>query len=478
MRLQADGFLKLYHNLGRWGNIIILSLLIASGIVNRVYTSVNYLYADYIIEIIIIIAVIYFVYRIYKQSSFEFSNQKLIKFILLIGLVFRIVLAVHDFYDRPVQESDYAKHETLGQRLATEGEFYDFTGVELRNFRQPGLPAIFAIGLLIYNHPVVYTIVMILFSFGVLIAGYFLFRDLNNFAALISFLYLAISPNMLFMASNSNTQLSFFFFLILLFICLKNYTGKFYQLLLIGAILAAELYIRFNFLLVFILIPFLYEKHRDKSLSYFAGRLGFVYLICLILYFPWIYRNYQIYGMLRFMPTSGLGFYSSNVTKDFTNMGGYNGVPDSVLRKYSNLPEVEFDNALRNEAIEFVKNNPELYVKGLPFKLIKYSDRQDWTISYFFKFEEFESKDVLNSMFLSIENYFFWVVLFLSFVCLIKIKNYPALSVYIFWAYLSYSMLLIPLSETRSRYNFPYILFPIIAVALSGRRERLSLKSD
>ena len=118
---------------------------------------------------------------------------------------------------------------------------------------------------------------MILFSFGVLIAGYYLFRDLKNIAALFAFLYLSISPNMLFMASNSNTQLSFFFFIILLFIVLKNYMGKFYQLLLIGALLAAEMYIRFNFLMILILIPFLYEKHRDQSISFFISRLGYAY---------------------------------------------------------------------------------------------------------------------------------------------------------------------------------------------------------
>ncbi|MEZ4692282.1 MAG: hypothetical protein R3A12_19830 [Ignavibacteria bacterium] len=68
------------------------------------------------------------------------------------------------------------------------------------------------------------------------------------------------------MASNSNTQLSFFFFIILLFIVLKNYTGKFYQLVLIGILLTAEMYVRFNFLMILILVPFLIEKHKDENL--------------------------------------------------------------------------------------------------------------------------------------------------------------------------------------------------------------------
>jgi len=466
--------LKLYDSLGRWGNIILLGLLIMSALMNRIFQAVKYPGFDYIIEVFLIGSAVYLVYRIYKNNVFEFTREKIFKTLLIAGIVLRIILAVHDFIDRPVQDSDYDKHERLGQRLATEGEFYDFAGVELRNFRQPGLPAMFAAGLLIYNHPVIYAIIMILFSFGVLIAGFFLFKDLKNIAALFAFIYLSVSPNMLFMASNSNTQLSFFFFLILLFIALKNYSGKFYQLIIIGAILAAEMYIRFNFLMIFILIPFILEKHSAKDLSFGFGKLGIIYLSCLLFYFPWIYRNYNIYGTIRFMPTTGLGLYSSNVTNDPKRVGDYNGVPDSIFSKYSDLSEVEFDKALQKETMDFVKRNPDVYVKALPYKLIKYSGRQDWTISYFFQFTSYENKELLEVFFQSIENFFIWIVLLYPVVFLLRNKKLTPLSVYILWAYLSYTLVLIPFSETRSRYNFPYILFPLFAVALIERRNESS----
>ena len=469
-------FLKLYDSLGRYGNIILLGLLIITAFQNRLFMAIKYKGIDYIIEILFIGLAAYLVYRIYKNNFFEFTKGKIFKTLLIAGIVFRIVFAVHDFIDRPVQDSDYGKHERLGHRLATEGEFYDFSGVELRNFRQPGLPAMFAMGLLIYNHPVTYAIIMILFSFGVLIAGFFLFKDLKNIAALFAFFYVSVSPNMLFMASNSNTQLSFFFFLILLFLALKNYSGKFYQLIIIGAILAAEMYIRFNFLMIFILIPFILEKHSAKNLSLGFGKLGIIYMSCLLFYFPWIYRNYNIYGTLRLMPTSGLGLYSSNVTKDPKRVGDYNGIPDSVIQKYSNLSEVEFDKALQKETMDFVINNPEVYIKGLPYKLTKYSGRQDWTIGYFFQFTKYPNKELFEDFFQSIENFFIWVVLLYPFIFLLKNKNLTPLSVYILWAYLSYTLVLIPISETRSRYNFPYILFPLISVALLERRNENSSK--
>jgi len=462
--------LDLYAKTGRAGNIVLLILLILSGVANRLFMAVKHRFPDYIIEIILIAAAGYLVYRIFDKNLFTIKRQSVYKGLMITGIVLRLIFAAHDMVNRPVQDSDYEKHERLGQRMAIEGEFYDFTGVELRNFRQPGLPGIFAVGLLIYNHPLTYAVIMILFSIGVLIAGYYLFKEFTGIAALISFAYIAISPNLLFMASSSNTQLSFFFFLLLLFILLKNYTGKTYQLILIGAILAAEMYIRFNFIMPALLIPFMLEKHEGKNLSYIAGRVAIALGTLLLLYSPWIYRNYLIYGQIRLMPTTGLGLYSSNVTTDYTKSGGFNGVPDSLLLKYKGMTEMELDNEFKERTKKFLLDNPDIYFKGLPFRMMKYSGRQDWTISYFFEFTKYPNARILEAFFQTVENFLFWIVLFFPLLWIWKNKNYQPISVFIFWSYLAYSLMLLPVTETRSRYNFPYILFPIFAVALSEKR--------
>ncbi len=462
--------LDLYAKTGRTGNLVLLILLILSGIANRLYMAAKHRFPDYIIEIVLIAAAGYLVYRIFDKNLLTIKRQSVYKGFLVTGIILRLIFAAHDMYNRPVQDSDYEKHERLGQRMAIEGEFYDFTGVELRNFRQPGLPGIFAVGLLIYNHPLTYAVIMILFSIGVLISGYYLFREFTGIAALISFVYIAISPNLLFMASSSNTQLSFFFFLLLLFIMLKNYTGKTYQLILIGAILAAEMYIRFNFIMPALLIPFMLEKHEGKNFSYIAGRLAIALGTLLILYSPWIYRNYLIYGQIRLMPTTGLGLYSSNVTTDYTKSGGFNGVPDSLLIKYKGLTEIELDNEFKERTKKFLLDNPDIYFKGLPFRMMKYSGRQDWTISYFFEFTKYPNARILEAFFQTVENFLFWIVLFFPLFWIRKNKNYPPISVFIFWSYLAYSLMLLPVTETRSRYNFPYMLFPLFAVALSEKR--------
>lgn len=459
-----------YNSAGRAGNIILLLLLILSALFNRLYMSAFHGSPEYIAELFIIVIAVLLVKKIFNSGGLVLDCRKIYRNLLIAGIVLRIILAVHDIYNRPVQDSDYEKHEKLGMRMATEGEFYDFAGVELRNFRQPGLPAVFAAGLLIYNHPVTFAAVMIFFSFGVLISGYFLFRNLKNVSALISFAYLCISPNMIFMASNSNTQLSFFFCIILLFILLKNYSGKTYQLIMIGLILAAEMYIRFNFLLILILIPFLIEKHQDRKISFALGKAGLIYLCFLIFYFPWVYRNYNIYGTLRLMPTSGLGLYSSNVTSDPRRLGDYNGVPDSVMKKYSNLTEMEFDEALKQETFNYVKNHPGIYFKGLPYKMIKYSGWQDWTISYFFQYTKYPNARLIEGFFQTIENFFFWIILLYPLVFLMRNKKLSPLSQYILFAYLIYSLILFPISETRARYNFPYILFPMFAVSFADRK--------
>ncbi len=170
------------------------------------------------------------------------------------------------------------------------------------------------------------------------------------------------------------------------------------------------MYIRFNFLMIFILIPFIIEKHKDQNIGNAFAKLGLIYLTFIVLYFPWVYRNYEIYGTIRLMPTTGPGFYSSNVTKDYTKIGGYNGVPDSVLNKYSNLSEIEFDNALKSDAVNFIKNNPDIYVKGIPFRLIKYSDRQNWTIDYFFSRTKYSNSPIGEFIFQAIENFFIWII--------------------------------------------------------------------
>lgn len=463
--------LELYNRVGRTGNIILLVLLILSGLVNRLFMAVRHQFADYVVEIFLIAAAAYIVKRMFDRNLLTVKKQSVFKGLLITGLVLRLLFAAHDMFNRPVQDSDYEKHERLGMRMALEGEFYDFTGVELRNFRQPGLPAVFAVGILIWNHPLTFALVMILFSFGVLIAGYYLFRDYNGIAALIAFAYLSISPNLLFMASSSNTQLSFFFFILLLLILLKNYTGKFYQLVLIGGVLAAEMYIRFNFIMPALLIPFFLEKHEGESPAAVFGKIAAVLGALLIFYSPWIIRNYYTYGMIRLMPTSGLGLYSSNVTKDYTKAGGFNGVPDSLLALYKDATEVELDEAFKERTRKFLMDNPDVYAKGLPFRLMKYSGRQDWTINYFFEFTKYPNARILESFFQSVENFFFWIILFFPLVYLRKNRKLPPVSVFLLWSYLAYSIILLPVTETRSRYNFPYILFPLIAVALVQKKE-------
>ncbi|MFZ1320765.1 MAG: hypothetical protein WAT71_04340 [Ignavibacteria bacterium] len=465
-----DKLLRIYNSTGRIGNIILLALLILSGIANRMFMTVKYREIDYIIETVLIVFTLILVRKLFFRSSqvFEKRKIKLFRIILYTGIAFRILFAGHDMINRPVQDSDYEKHEKLGKRLLEEGEFYDFAGVELRNFRQPGLPLIFAAGLKIYNAPVTFSIIMILFSFGVLVGGYYLFRDLNNIASVLAFVYLSISPNMLFMASNSNTQLSFFFFVIILFIILKNFNGKTYQLLIIGALLAAEMYVRFNFIMIFLLIPYFIEFYKDKKLSFAVGKYAIVFAGFLLLYSPWIIRNYMTYGTIRLMPTTGLGLYSTNMTNDPKKVGDYNGVPDSVLKKYNMLSEIEFDEALKKETFDFVKKNPDVIIKGMPFKMMKYSGRQDWTISYFFQYTEYDNDPLMEGLFQSIENFLIWLILFYSIFYLWKYKNLGPLSIYILWSYLIYTMVLMPVTETRSRYNFPYILFPVIAISLSS----------
>ena len=57
--------LDLYNKTGRAGNIILLVLLVISGIANRMFMAVKHRFPDYIIEIVLIIAAGYLIFRIF-----------------------------------------------------------------------------------------------------------------------------------------------------------------------------------------------------------------------------------------------------------------------------------------------------------------------------------------------------------------------------------------------------------------------------
>jgi 4-amino-4-deoxy-L-arabinose transferase-like glycosyltransferase len=202
----------------------------------------------------------------------------------------------HDTNDRPLPDSDYAKYEKLGERLAFEHRYYDSTlatGLELRAYRPPGLPFMMAMSYLVIGRDKAPLVLTTMLGFGVLVASYFLLKPANTVLAAILFGYIAISPNVLFMASISNTQLPFFLIFLLLFLALQRYEGKLWQCVLIGCLLAAGALTRLNmFLVVPFLLLFLWEKHQGAMITA-ASRFAIMVLVMASVIGPWTYRNYR-----------------------------------------------------------------------------------------------------------------------------------------------------------------------------------------
>ena len=132
------------------------------------------------------------------------------------------------------RDSDYEKHEKLGQRMATEGEFW-FCRCRITKFQTARITSKFAAGLLTYNHPVTYAVIMILFSFRCSDIRLFSF-EIRKILFHYFLLLICISPEHAFHGFWIQT-LSFPLFSDTVFIMLKNYSGKLYQIILIGLFL-------------------------------------------------------------------------------------------------------------------------------------------------------------------------------------------------------------------------------------------------
>ena len=99
---------------------------------------------------------------------------------------------------------------------------------------------------------------------------------------------------------------------------------------------------------------------------------AFCYVGLFIVVAPWTYRNYVVFNSFIFVNSNG-GFnlflgHSPHVTTQF----GLPRVPDEILNSYGQnaaQDEIAVDNAMREAAIEAIKQDPFASVKRIPHKI-------------------------------------------------------------------------------------------------------------
>lgn len=122
-----------------------------------------------------------------------------------------------------------------------------------------------------------------------------------------------------------------------------------------GAVLALASYMRptaMPFFALFPLIHYLYSRDlRTATLSTLTA-----VLVAALLIAPWAYRNKTIIG--QYVPISanfGSNLWMGN---NPDSNGGYMPLPDAIFKN-----ELDRDNFYKNQAIDYIKNNPLQYLK-------------------------------------------------------------------------------------------------------------------
>lgn len=460
----------LYTTCLRWSTVLLLSLLIVVSLITGSFLLLKDKTLLYALDMLIFLAACLAGVVIYKIGQKYIPGKRVFHILLLLGIGLRIFVFVHDLHDRPKPESDYAKHEILARRLAFEHQYYDSptsTGTEIRARRPPGLPLIMAVFYMMGTE-LAPLITMTLFQIGVLISAYLLLMPHKNVMALLLFAYIAISPNILSMASTSNSQLPHLFLILVLVLVLQFFRGRYWESALVGLLLGADALVRLN---VFLLLPGLllfigahYGPNKRAALK--SCIVIAVALIATIA--PWTYRNYRVLGHLVVVSeTAGVSMHSANVIKDPKRGGGYNEISDEFFVRHPALSEIELNRTLTRETINYIWMNPSIYIKSVPYRLARFMGMQGWSIEYFFSHVRGQYPGWVTLLTLKAERFFLWLIFISGFIGVLTMKKMLPLQAFILFAYLSYAVIDLALFESGERYHFPYILFPLLSAALS-----------
>lgn len=468
-----------YKSLLWVSSVILVSSLCLVGAMARFYLAYRYRAWQHYVDLLILLTLFFvclFLVRSKKILQRRFSNQSFV-WLLAAGLLLRMLVGFHDIYNRPTPVSDYRKFEILGQRLAFEKKYWDFvtpSGVELRAYRPPGLPMILASMYWVSSNgfPLstehVPLVVMFSFSIGTLIASFILVSRTRNLAAFVFFLYISVSPSMLLMASSTNSQLPFFFAILLVLLVMQSEKLDSKKAFLIGLFLGVSSLIRSNGLLFLpALVIYLLEKER-LNFNRTIGRLGFASAGLIVTLLPWAIRNYLILGApVLLATTSGANMYVANVVTDVRNAGGYYTIPDNVYLKYPNQSEVELSNSFSKEVLAFIIANPIHYLESLPYRVMKYMGDQEWSIQHFFQESSPKYPQAIHDLSQRVENLLTWTVFLLGLLLLVRSRDcgLPEGN-FVLLSYLIYSVIDLLLFESRDRYHFPYLLFPMLSATL------------
>ncbi|MCG8320277.1 MAG: hypothetical protein MI921_12295 [Cytophagales bacterium] len=453
-------------------NLWLLGLLIINAIVFVCIEFLTTRHAGKLLDfVIIIIAAGAALYLVFSKNRPIKINKKWPKYIFLGGLVVRLFLTVHGFFDRPEPTSDYRRNEILAKQIYYDQDYLEvYDHIEFRSFRPPGAPLIIATSYFFFesghNAHIMYSIM----SFLLLYVTFLIMAKSWNIFSLLYFGFIALCPSIVFLGTFASSQLPFFLVLSLTILILVNFRNSFVQLLFLGILMGLGSLIRLNMILFMPAVFLFIFETMNHQLSTTIKRFGVVLLFWVMTVAPWTIRNYIVQGDFVLISTNGgANMFVANVRQDYTRAGAYQGYPEGISKEFAN--EIEFTDGLKAKTFNFIKEYPMVYLKGFPYKMKRLLGMGNWSVDYFFGYLKHPPHDIVASFIRKLDFLLSWFIYLIGFVFLFKVKAMKPTAFFILTGYLIYVLLDLALFETGQRYHFPYLLFPCFSVVLHKIQE-------
>ena len=366
-----------------------------------------------------------------------------IKTILIVAFLLRVIWACFI----PVSPvSDSFLYNEFAKSIAA-GNGYAFPNDDITVYWPVGTSAIYAVfyKLLGVSHlPIVIFNVII----GVLIVwlSYAIaHRYLGQKSAQITAILVACWPILIEFTTILASELIFIFLVLAaVYVWGTKTLNPFLRAFIWGAFICAATYVRPTALPLLGLLPAL-AWFAEGNIRACITSFCIATLTAAILFSPWVYRNYQQFG--EFVLVSANGGVNLWMGNNANSNGGYTELPNIDV-KHNVKNEVDRDHYFKREAIQFIKDNPQAYVKLAALRAVITYKAETIGIVWNGYIEKNVEKSKLFALKL-ISSLYWWLMLALASVGVYKILKHRKLKLF-------HPLLMVPAF---------FFIFPILTVA-------------
>lgn len=362
-----------------------------------------------------------------------------IKSILLVALLIRVVWACFIPVD-PV--SDSFLYDAFAKSIAS-GNSYAFPNGDITVYWPVGTSAIYAVLYTLFGIsylPIVILNVLI----GILIVwlSYAIAqRYLGQKSAQITAILVACWPILIEFTTILASELVFILFVLAaIYVWGTKKLNPFLRAIILGALVCAATYVRPTALPLLALLPAL-AWFAEGNIRACIISFCIATLTAALLFSPWVYRNYQHFG--EFVLVSANGGVNLWMGNNANSNGGYTELPSINVKN-----EVERDHYFKREAIQFIKENPQAYLKLAALRAVMTYKAETIGIVWNGHIEKNVEKPKLLVLKL-ISSLYWWLMLALASVGIYKILKDRKLKLF-------HPLLMVPAF---------FFVFPILTVA-------------